>query len=131
MIVEFEEEYLRDLYTKGVYNDKKHRYRIDMVKRYKRGIDYLKWTSRKEYLFRIKSLNFETLRGNKAGRYSIRVNDQYRIEFTIRETSEEPVLTSAILLNNQTITIDMIKLTGVAPDMIANNLIPFEPTHPG
>lgn len=27
--------------------------------------------------------------------------------------------------------IDMITLPGVAPDMIANNLTPFEPTHPG
>lgn len=26
---------------------------------------------------------------------------------------------------------DMITLPGVAPDMIANNLTPFEPTHPG
>ena len=93
MIVEFEEEYLRDLYTKGECNDKKHRYRIDVIKRYKRGIDYLKWASRKEDLFRINSLNFEALNGNKAGRFSIRVNDQYRIEFTMRETIEEPILT--------------------------------------
>lgn len=27
--------------------------------------------------------------------------------------------------------INMITLPGVAPDMIANNLTPFEPTHPG
>ena len=27
--------------------------------------------------------------------------------------------------------IDMITLNGIAPDMIANNLTPFEPTHPG
>ena len=40
-------------------------------------------------------------------------------------------LLSVILLNSQTITIDMITLQGVAPDMIANNLTPFEPTHPG
>lgn len=26
---------------------------------------------------------------------------------------------------------EMIKLPGVQPDMIANNLTPFEPTHPG
>lgn len=26
---------------------------------------------------------------------------------------------------------EMIKLPGVSPDMIANNLTPFEPTHPG
>lgn len=25
----------------------------------------------------------------------------------------------------------MITLPGIAPDMIANNLVPFEPTHPG
>lgn len=42
MIVEFGEEYLRDLYVKGESNDKKHRYRADVIKRYKRGVDYLK-----------------------------------------------------------------------------------------
>lgn len=53
----------------------------------------MKWASRKEDLFRINSLNFEVLKGDKRGRYSIRVNDQYRIEFTMQETEEEPILT--------------------------------------
>ena len=53
MIVEFGEEYLRDLYTKWECSYKKHRYRIDVIKRYKRGIGYLKWASRKEDLFRL------------------------------------------------------------------------------
>lgn len=93
MIVEFEEEYLRDLYVKGVCSDRKYRYRLDVIRRYKRGIDYLKWTARKEDLFRINSLHFEALKGDKSGRFSIRVNNQYRIEFTMRETIEEPILT--------------------------------------
>ena len=93
MIVEFEKEYLRDLYAKGRSDDKKHRYKPDVVRRYRKGIDYLRWASRKEDLFRINSLNFEALRGNKAGRFSIRVNDQFRIEFTMRENLEEPILT--------------------------------------
>lgn len=93
MIVEFAEEYLRDLYSKGYCSDKKHRYQIDVIKRYKRGIDYLKWASRKEDLFRINSLNFESLKGDKSGRFSIRVNDRYRIEFTMRENLEDPILT--------------------------------------
>lgn len=59
MIVEFEEEYLRDLYNKGNSGDKKHRFQPDVVKPYKKGIDYLKWASKKEDLFRINSLNFE------------------------------------------------------------------------
>lgn len=41
MIVEFGEKYLRDLYDKGECGDKRHRYRIDIIKRYKRGVDYL------------------------------------------------------------------------------------------
>ena len=76
MIVEFAEEYLRNLYIKGESNDKKYRYQPNVVKRYKRAVDYLKWVSRKEDLFRINSLHFEALKGNKTGRFSIRVNDQ-------------------------------------------------------
>ena len=93
MIVEFEKEYLRDLYVKGKCSDKKHRYQPDVIKRYKKGIDYLKWASRKEDLFRINSLNFESLNGGKAGLCSIRVNDQYRIEFRLSESYEEPIMT--------------------------------------
>lgn len=93
MIVTFEKDYLKELYCKGECSDKRHRYRSDVIKRYKRGIDYLKWASRKEDLFRINSLRFEALKGNKAGYFSIRVNDRYRIEFSVDEIQEEPILT--------------------------------------
>ena len=93
MIVTFEEDYLKDLYTKGDCNDKKHRYQPDIIKRYKRCVDYLKAAYRKEDLFLIKSLNFEALQGDKEGRFSIHVNNKYRIEFTLSETREEPILT--------------------------------------
>lgn len=93
MIVKFEEDYLKDLYTEGICKEKKHRYQQDIIKRYKRCIDYLKAASRKEDLFLINSLNFEALHGDKEGRFSIRVNDKYRLEFTLSETIEEPILT--------------------------------------
>lgn len=93
MIVQFEKEYLRDLYVSGKCNDKKHRYQPDVVKRYKRCVDYLKWSERKEDLFRIHSLNFEALQGDKKGLCSIRVNDKYRIEFSLTEVSDEQLLT--------------------------------------
>lgn len=38
-----------------------------------------------EVLYAFNSLNFEALRGQKQGLYSIRVNNQYRIEFTLEE----------------------------------------------
>lgn len=102
MIVEFEKDYLRDLYSKGSCHDKRHRFSPDIIKRYKRGIDYLKWASRKEDLFRINSLNFEALKGDRSGLFSIRVNNQYRIEFKISKNTDDPILTicSIVELSN-------------------------------
>ena len=69
MIVTFGEDYLKDLYTEGNCNDRKHRYQPDIIKRYKRCVDYLKAASRQEDLFLINSLNFEALQGDKEGRF--------------------------------------------------------------
>lgn len=93
MIVAFEETYLKELYENGVTSDKKHRFQPSVVKRYKNCINYLKSAPRKEALFPIKSLHFEALKGNKRGRFSVKVNDQYRVEFTINENVDNPVLT--------------------------------------
>jgi len=93
MIVTFEEEYLKDLYETGATRNKKHRYQPCIVKRYIQRVDLLKRIISKEELYPIKSLNFEALVGDKRGRFSIRVNDQYRVEFTLDEKVEQPILT--------------------------------------
>jgi proteic killer suppression protein len=93
MIVTFDKEYLKELYESGKSKDKKHRFQPEIVKRYKRCIDYLKWASSKEALFPINSLRFEALEGDKRGMFSVSVNDKYRIEFTLNETAEESSLT--------------------------------------
>jgi len=93
MIVTFEETYLMELYVNGVTSDKKHRYQPSIVKRYINCINYLKSAPRKEALFPIKSLHFEALVGDKRGRFSVKVNNQYRVEFTIDENLQDPVLT--------------------------------------
>ena len=93
MIVTYEEEYLRQLYEDGKCKDRKHRYQPDIVRRYQKAIRFLLAASSIEALWPIKSLNYEVLTGDKAGRTSVRVNDQYRIEFTISQTDEEPILT--------------------------------------
>lgn len=93
MIVTFEEKYLEELYINGAASDKKHRYQPSIVKRYKTCINTLKNAPRKETLFQIKSLHFEALKGDKRGCFSIKVNNQYRIEFTISENIEQPILT--------------------------------------
>lgn len=93
MFVTFEEVYLQELYEKGKTSDKKHRFQPDIVKRYKKCIDILLTAEKVENLMLINSLNYEVLTGDKQGISSIRVNDKYRIEFTVKETIEEPIIT--------------------------------------
>lgn len=93
MFVTFEEKYLQDLYEKGKTDDKKHRFQPYIVKRYIKCIKYLLGAECVNDLLLINSLNYEILKGNKQGLSSIRVNDKYRIEFTVRETLDEPVIT--------------------------------------
>ena len=93
MTVTFEETYLQELYEKGTTSDKKHRYQPDIVRRYRRCIELIKESPSITSLAKYNSLNYEELKGNKQGISSIRVNNKYRIEFTERETIEEPVIT--------------------------------------
>jgi proteic killer suppression protein len=48
---------------------------------------------RTEELMQINSLNYEALKGDKQGISSIRVNDKYRVEFIVKETTDEPIIT--------------------------------------
>ena len=92
MIVTFEHTYLKELYENGKTSDKKHRFQSSIVKRYTDKINYLMKAS-KEELYPIKSLHFEALQGDKKGLFSVKVNNQYRIEFSLTENIEEPILT--------------------------------------
>lgn len=98
MDIRFDKEYLRELYVKGKSSDKKHRFQPQIVARYQLRIKTLEKASRIEELFPIKSLNYEVLKGDKAGISSIRVNDQYRIEFTVTDQSTELLVTICNIL---------------------------------
>lgn len=99
MYVTFQEKYLQDLYEQGRTDDKQHRFQPDIVRRYQRCIDYLLDAESTEALKRINSLNYEVLKGNKQGISSIRVNKKYRVEFTVRETCEEAIITVCNILD--------------------------------
>ena len=47
---------------------------------------------RVEELFLFNSLNYEVLKGDKDGISSIRVNDKYRIEFTVSNNDAETIV---------------------------------------
>jgi len=99
MIVAFEKEYLRDLYEQGKTDDKKHRYQPGVIRKYKYCIDILREANGIEALYRINSLNYEVLKGDKQGISSIRVDRQYRIEFTVTNKDIEPVVTLCNILD--------------------------------
>jgi proteic killer suppression protein len=98
MIVTFEKEYLEELYSKGTSRDKKHRYQPEIVRKYKFCINALKTAPSVEQLYKAKALNYEMLKGDKAGISSIRVNVRYRIEFTVKHNASEPILTVCNIL---------------------------------
>lgn len=82
MEVEFNDQYLADLYQ-GIKPTGKPAHQPNIVKAFVKGVAKLRAASRKEDLFQIHSLNFKALSGTKKGRYSVRVQDQYRIEFSM------------------------------------------------
>ena len=81
MDIIFEKDYLSELYYQGKTHDKKHRFQPQVVKKYIRVIDLMDAVDSIEDLYRYHSLHYERLVGDKSGLESVRVNDQYRIEF--------------------------------------------------
>ena len=81
MKIEFEKEYLSELYYTGKTTDKKYRFQPQIVKGYVKCVRLLIKAKKTEDLYLIKSLNYERLKGDKKGLSSVRINDQYRLEF--------------------------------------------------
>ncbi|MBQ5874132.1 MAG: type II toxin-antitoxin system RelE/ParE family toxin [Bacteroidales bacterium] len=96
MQITFDKEYLRELYEKGKTSEKKYRFPSQIVSRYQLRIKTLEQADNIEEP--LNSLHYEVLKGNKAGISSIRVNDKYRIEFTMKQISSETVVTICNIL---------------------------------
>ena len=89
MFIEFDKDYLRELFEQGRTSDKKHRYQPEVIKGYQNV----------EMLYRLNSLNYEVLKGDKKGISSVRINQQYRLEFTVRDVMNEQIITVCRLLD--------------------------------
>lgn len=92
MIIEYEKEYLKELYDIGKTKNKKYRFSAVIVKKYQKRIDVLMAATRLEDLFAFNSLNFESLQGQR-DYFSIRKDYHYRLEFKIRTEASETILT--------------------------------------
>ena len=93
MIVIFDKTYLQELYTEGKTSDKKHRFQPQIVSKYVKVINLMKQQENVLGLAKYGSLHYEKLSGDKDGVSSVRVNDQYRIEFIESFESDKPIAT--------------------------------------
>ena len=86
------------MYGKGKRRTRNIVSKPNIVARYQLRIKVLEQARSVEELYVIHSLHYEVLKGDKAGISSIRVNDQYRIEFTVEQVSSETVVTICNIL---------------------------------
>lgn len=93
MTVYFAKPYLKELYETMRTNDKKHRFQPSIVKRYVKVINLMVAANNVLQLNQYGSLHYEHLTGDKKGLSSVRVNDQYRIEFEEKIDGDETVAT--------------------------------------
>lgn len=98
MEIKFEEDYLSELYYEGKAHDKKHRFQPQIVKKYVRVIDLMESLDSPEDLYRFNALHYEKLVGDKKDRESVKVNDQYRIEFRSEVVGGEKLITICNIL---------------------------------
>lgn len=93
MEIMFDKEYLRRLYEHGDSQDKKHRFQPQVIKKYVKVVDLMIASPNTQSLAKYNSMHYEKLVGDRAGLSSVRVNDQYRIEFEERVKDGETIAT--------------------------------------
>ena len=93
MKVFFESEYLASLYE----SDPEHlvgkrKIPAAVVKQYQKKVNILISIAELNELKSFRSLNFEALKGDRKGKYSIRLNKQYRLLFKINRNGELEII---------------------------------------
>jgi toxin HigB-1 len=86
MLIKFTNVYLEKLYA-GKPVKGKSIFSNEVVVQFKKTVLKLEQADNTVQLRQLRSLHFEALKGNKKGIYSVRVNQQYRLEFKIENDS--------------------------------------------
>lgn len=83
MLIKFNNAYLKKLYSNELLKGKPI-YNKEVIAQFKKTVLKLEQAENTVQLKQFRSLNFEALKGDKKGLYSVRVNKQYRLEFEIK-----------------------------------------------
>ena len=89
MRIEFADDDLARICT-----DEAHRLGLPfaVIKAGRRKLIQLEAASDERDLRNLKSLNYKKLQGEREGQRSVRINDQYRIVFTLSDDERQPVI---------------------------------------
>ena len=93
MVITFKKDYLQEMYRTGKTTDSKHRFQPSITRRYIRVIDLMINQPDVLALKKYNGLNYERLKGKKVGLSSVRINDQYRIEFEEKTIDYQAIAT--------------------------------------
>lgn len=99
MIVEFKNAYLQKIFE-GKQTAGKPRYSQDVILKFKKTVLMLKNTESIKELRRFRGLNFEALKGDYKGYYSVRVDLQYRLILSVEKNSV--MITDVLIIEDLT-----------------------------
>ena len=99
MIVEFNNGYLQKIFE-GKQVTGKPKYSQDVILKYKKTVLMLQNTESIIELRKFRGLNFETLKGDYKGYYSVRVDLQYRLILSVEKGSL--VITDVLIIEDLT-----------------------------
>jgi len=92
MIIELMSDELEYLYDTDIDEmEGKQSFSKDIIKQYKRKVDILVQIEKLSELNNYSSLNFEKLKSDLKGYYSIRLNKQYRLIFRVEKTEKNEI----------------------------------------
>ncbi|MGA2585004.1 MAG: type II toxin-antitoxin system RelE/ParE family toxin [Tepidisphaeraceae bacterium] len=69
----------------------------NVVKAYRRQMNFIRNAVDERDFYAMKSLHFEKLAGDRAGKHSIRLNDQFRLVFRIERIPSKTIVIIEIL----------------------------------
>lgn len=71
----------------------------EIIKQFKKKVQILISVSSIDELMLFRSLNFEALKGNRSGEYSIRLNLQYRLIFSLEKENSGDIIIEIVMIN--------------------------------
>jgi proteic killer suppression protein len=86
MVVEFETEELKELYTTNKLRGKQQ-FPVQVIRQYRLRVYTLIHIEKLEDLRQLRGWNLEQLKGDRKGQYSLRLNDQYRLILTPKDNN--------------------------------------------